>query len=121
MRGCVRGMRKKLLLLVSVIALMFIITACGGSDNNAAEETNEANATDLTLIATNWDFDQDEYVVKAGEPINFALENAEGHHTYAVRGLGIDIGPNETKQFTIHEPGEYEIFCSTMCGAGHDD
>lgn len=113
---------KKAILFVAMTALMFTITACGGGDNNgqAAEATNEANAEDLKIVATNWDFDKDEYVVEAGKPINFSLENAEGYHTYSVKGLGIEIA-GETKQYTINEPGEYEIICSTMCGAGHAD
>ena len=108
---------KKVISMVVLAALAFSITACGGG-GDAAEATNEPNATELKIVASNWEFDQPEYTVQAGEPVNFSLENAEGTHSYTIKGLGIKID-GEAKQYTISEPGEYEIVCSTMCGTGH--
>src|SRR5699024_1587153 len=117
---------KKSILFIAMIALTLTMAACGDNNNNggsgsAAEATNESSAEDLKLVATNWAFDQEEYVIEAGQPINFSLENAEGHHTYEIKGLGIDIEEGKDQQYKINEPGEYDIVCSTWCGAGHDD
>lgn len=119
---------KKAIALVVGAALLFTLTACGGGSSNGAQggsgaavETSDPNPTELTIVATNWAFDQSEYRVNAGEPIHFSIENAEGYHGYEIKGLGINIEPGKDKQYTINEPGEYEIVCSIMCGAGHND
>lgn len=116
-------MLKKLSL--SAIGLFMIITlaACGGSNggSSAAQESNAENATPLEIVATDFEFDQAEYRVKAGEPIEFSIVNEQGIHGYEIEGLGIKVMNGETKQFTINEPGEYTIFCNIMCGTGHND
>lgn len=119
---------KKVIAIVVGAALLISLTACGGGGSNGAQggsqaavESSDPNPTELTIIASNWEFDQEEYRVKAGEPILFAIENAEGYHGYEIKGLGIEIEPGKEKQYTINEPGEYEIVCSIMCGAGHDN
>lgn len=111
------------------MALLLTLAACGGGgsdkgssgSNAAAVETSEANATELVIVASNFEFDKDEYVVKSGEPIDFKIENASGYHGYEIKGLGINIEPGKEKQYTINQPGEYEIVCSIMCGPGHND
>lgn len=110
---------KRILSLALVLTIALVLTACGGGGSDKAVETNEANAVDLHIIANNWDFDQEEYVVQANQPINFSLTNEEGYHEYAIKGLGINIKPDEPKQYKITEPGTYTIECSFACGAGH--
>lgn len=102
------------------MTLMFSLVACGSDGNSAAEQTSAANPTELEIIATNFDFDQEEYRVKVGEPVEFSIVNEDGTHGYEVEGLGIKIGPNEVKQYTINKAGEYTIACNIWCGTGHD-
>lgn len=107
---------------LAVIAITLTACSSGNSGSSSgAQETSESNATPLNIVATNFAFDQEEYKVKAGEPIDFSIENAEGLHGYEIKELGIKIEGEGTKQFTIDEPGTYEIACSIMCGPGHDD
>lgn len=116
---------KRIVNFAAVCTLALVLTACGGSGSDgggssAAVATSEANATELKLIASNWEFDQAEYTVSVGEPIVFSLENEAGYHEYKIEGLGINIKPGDPKQYTINEAGTYDIVCSFQCGAGHN-
>lgn len=129
-------MRKSILATI-LLGLILVLAACGGSNNdsntndevdNSAEQTEDSgsseNATannDFEIKATNWDFDQAEYVVEAGEEVNVTLVNEEGMHGIAIDDLDVKVDGDGEATFTPTEPGEYKIYCSVPCGQGHDD
>lgn len=117
---------KKNISFVALLALVALaLSACGGGGNaqsSAAEKSNAENPTALTIGAKNFEFDQTEYRVAAGEPIHFAINNTDGYHGFEIRKLGIKVDPGEGEQYTISEAGTYEILCSIpACGTGHRD
>lgn len=119
---------KKWLGAAMALTLMLTVAACGGGNEGSsggsgskAIASDEANATQVKLIASNFKFDQEVYTVKKDEPIEFILENEEGFHGVEIVGLNIKLSAGKAQQFKITEPGEYRIECSIMCGAGHKD
>lgn len=119
-----------------LLGLILVLAACGGGnsngddsnanqDNSPEETTNSSEEStannDFEIIATNWDFDQDEYIVQAGEEVNVTLVNEEGMHGIAIDGLDVDIQGDGEVTFTPEEPGEYTIYCNIPCGQGHSD
>lgn len=113
-----------------------MLAACGGNNssdpvedtdtNNSAGQTDESSSDEATsnnvdIIATNWDFDQDEYVVTAGEEVKLTLTNDEGMHGIVIDGLDVQVDGDGETTFTATEPGEYSILCSIPCGQGHND
>src|SRR5699024_4556610 len=116
---------------------MLVLAACGGSNNdgntndgvdNSAEQTEDSSSSenttannDFEIKATNWDFDQAEYVVEAGEEVNVTLVNEEGMHGIAIDDLDGNVDGDGDATFTTKELGEYKIYCSVPCGKGHDD
>ena len=112
---------KKLLLTVLLLSMVFILAACGGDDQvEQAAPTGETK--EILLVATNWDFDQAEYVVNAGDNVIMTLENSQGVHGIKIRGLDVTLEPNaSTQEFFAGVPGEYEIYCHIQCGVGHND
>ena len=115
---------KKLIMLVMAVSLMVILTACGGGNESATNNggSSAGDATEVKLVATNFEFDQAEYTVNQGETVNFVLENQEGVHGIEIVGLDVKLD-NKTKSqsVTLDEAGEYEIICSIPCGPGHID
>ena len=121
------------------LGFILVLAACGGNDsgdpvgdtdaNDSTEQaaddsgTSDETATNnnVDIIATNWDFDQDEYIVKAGEEVKVTLTNDEGMHGIAIDGLDVKIDGDGETTFTPNEPGEYTIYCSIPCGQGHND
>jgi len=114
---------KKMINLAAALTFALVLSACGSSSNTTsaiAVASTEENATEVKLIASNWEFDQAEYTVALGEPIQFILENEAGLHGVKINGLGISLDAGKPKQYVINEAGTYEIVCSIQCGAGKD-
>ncbi|TLS53014.1 hypothetical protein FE782_06490 [Paenibacillus antri] len=86
-----------------------------------SEEELAAAENTLEIVASNWDFDKDEYVVEAGSTMTLALNNKQGLHGISVSGLGIELqGASLSQEVTFGEAGEvYEINCIVLCGQGH--
>lgn len=117
---------KKLLFTLLLASLAITLVACGGensstgNDNTPSTPTSGSSSANKVVIeALNFDFDQEEYHVAAGE-ITIELKNSEGFHGIEIVGTGIDIKGNASQTVTL-EPGEYEIICSIPCGPGHAD
>ncbi|WP_404330272.1 hypothetical protein [Mesobacillus maritimus] len=130
---------KKLGLFLITSALTLGLAACGGSEEEvstpASEETpatqqeetstdtptTAADADSFTITATNWDFTSDnELVIKKGSTVELNLVNKEGFHTVGNEELGIELTADAPVEFTADAVGEYELICSTICGAMED-
>src|SRR5690625_3398307 len=65
--------------------------------DNSTEETGTNSSEDSTanndieIKATNFEFDQAEYTVKAGEEVKISLVNEEGSHGIAIDDLDVKI------------------------------
>jgi len=86
-----------------------------------SEEELAAAENTLEIVASNWEFDQAEYVVEAGSTMTVALKNDQGLHGIAISGLGIELqGAALSQEVTFGEAGEvYEVSCIILCGQGH--
>ncbi|WP_408011141.1 cytochrome C oxidase subunit II [Pseudalkalibacillus sp. A8] len=94
-------MKKNFIIILSLF--VFFIGGCGGTND---EDTN-SNGETLKLVATNWEFDKEEYKVPHGE-VSIILENKEGHHGIIIENTDIEI--KEEGQVTANlEAGEYTV------------
>lgn len=87
------------------------------------EEELAQAANTLEIVATNWDFDKDEYIVEAGSTMTVALKNEQGLHGINISGLGVDLqGAKLSQEVTFGKAGdEYEVTCIVLCGEGHTE
>jgi cytochrome c oxidase subunit II len=126
---------KKLGLLFITGALTLGLAACGGTEEEAStpevseetstsqEETVEAtgDVQEFTINASNWEFSSDkELVVKKGTAVKINLVNDEGMHTIGNEELGINVTADAPAEFTADTTGEFDLICSTICGAMED-
>jgi|UPI00068D3424 cytochrome c oxidase subunit II len=121
---------KKLGFLLLSGALTFGLAACGGTEETAntkksSEKTVETASTsgveEFTITAKNWEFSSDkELTIKKGSKVKLNLINEEGIHTISNEELGIDLKADAPVEFTAEKTGEYELICSTVCGAEDD-
>lgn len=120
---------KKWLVFASMLALALVIAACGANSDNSKGTTgaanngagNEAQASDSEVVITakNWEFDQKEYRVKAGETVDLTVKSAGGVHGVRILKTDYNIGNNKTVAVNFDKPGTYEMICSVPCGGGH--
>jgi cytochrome c oxidase subunit 2 len=86
------------------------------------EQTDASGTPVLKIEATNFQFDQPEYHVKAGSTMKVTLKNVEGVHGVEIQGLGVTLDSNNpSKEVTFDKPGTYPIRCAVLCGPGHND
>lgn len=88
-----------------------------------AEQEVAPEGVKLVKIAARNDFtfDQAEYKIKAGEKVRLKLVNESGFHGAAIEDFNIDLRDGQMeKDFVFDKPGKYVIYCSVMCGTGHN-
>ncbi len=135
---------KKGLLFSLLLSLILVLAACGGDDGDtssdpsnqtgtdsteeSADEADDSAASDeaaanneITVVGSNFEFDQDEYVVQSGEEVTLTFVNEEGNHGISIDEFNVNIQGDGEATFVPEEPGEYKIYCNIFCGEGHED
>lgn len=118
------SMFKKPALLLSILCLI-LLSACGsGKENSSVSGGSSENAIaaedELTITATNYSFDQEEYHLKKGVPVKIIFKNESGNHGILVPELELRLDAKTSSQVIIpEEAGTYEMTCAIMCGSGH--
>ncbi|MEC0256778.1 cupredoxin domain-containing protein [Paenibacillus lautus] len=122
-------MKKWMLYVGFVFAMVAIITGCGSKEGQKAASP-EANHADLgaggvdkaiTIHAKNFEFDQKEIKLKQGDIVSITLKTSQGNHAIHIEGYDKDIKENDTVTFTADQIGKFKYACSIMCGKGHSD
>lgn len=116
-------MKKALMSLLSLM-LLFVLAACGGnndaSSGGAVTDPAVAPEAELVISATNYEFNQQEYTLKKGVPVEIKYENKEGNHGIMIPALGVQLDRNKDSiVVTPDKAGTFDISCSIMCGTGH--
>jgi cytochrome c oxidase subunit II len=110
--------------LVAVLAVLpLLVTACGGDQGS---DQIPSNAQKVNVTASDWKWTLDKTTVKAGVPVDFHIQSAEGVHGFQIVGTDIDVTIAEgkgavDKVWTFDKPGTYTIKCSQFCGSGHSN
>jgi cytochrome c oxidase subunit 2 len=136
-------MHRKISLLFLAVFVAVSLAACGSSNKEAdAPKTKPATAqsepktsdpknttqeikptgktVEITVTAKSFEFDKQEIDVQAGDKVVIHLVNADGAHGFAIDDFGVNIKGGETATFTANKKGEFQYYCSLMCGVGHD-
>ncbi|TJY41168.1 cytochrome C oxidase subunit II [Cohnella pontilimi] len=100
-------------------ALVLALAACGGKDKSASSVDEQPAKAEVVIKASNWKFDQAEYIVPKDTPVKIILENTEGAHGIKVTGTDINLGPGKQSTVVTLKAGTYDFRCSIMCGSGH--
>ena len=74
----------------------------------------------LKISASNFEYDEKEYVVKAGEEVTISLSSVDGYHGLSIDEFGVNIQGQGKATFTPDKPGKYKIHCNVYCGHGHE-
>ncbi|SDC91465.1 cytochrome c oxidase subunit 2 [Paenibacillus sp. CF095] len=118
---------KKGITWLAACMLILVLTACGGAKQSAESGSNGSDADagvtaseELVIKASNYEFDQHEYHLKKGVPVNIVYENENGNHGILVPELNLQLDTrNSSKVITPDKVGEFEMSCSVFCGSGH--
>jgi heme/copper-type cytochrome/quinol oxidase subunit 2 len=132
-------MKKKILMIIMAFLMVFALAACGSSDDKESGKETETttvtpkeektpekieptgNVVEVNVKMTNFQFDTKEIKAKAGDTIKLTVANETGGHGFAIDEFGVDVKGGETVEFIADQKGEFEYYCSLMCGTGHDN
>ncbi|AXI10195.1 cytochrome C oxidase subunit II [Oceanobacillus sp. 143] len=108
-----------------LIASLFVLllTACGGDTSDTDQGANQEESgkvVEITIHATNFEFDQDEISVNKGDRVKLTLVSDSGTHGIEVEGYDVTLLDGETIEFVADEVGTFEFYCNILCGVGHD-
>jgi cytochrome c oxidase subunit 2 len=107
---------------LTVACLFSVYLLAQGLPQKPQEEAVPPGQELLKISATNFNFDQSEYHVKAGTTYLVKFSNKLGKHGAEIKELGINLtDTNPSQVVTFDQPGTYELHCSIMCGQGHAD
>jgi cytochrome c oxidase subunit 2 len=132
--------KSTLFLALVALAAVLALSACGSNNNNdASSSSSEAPASapasssasasvpaasgetkEITVTATNFQFDNTEIKAKVGDTIVLTLKNDSGNHGLEIKDLDVNIKNGETATIVLDKAGTYDFNCSVMCGTGHD-
>jgi cytochrome c oxidase subunit 2 len=114
------------------IAAVIALSACGGNDNNNASESPTTPSTssapaaggatkDITVTATNFQFDQTEIKVNKGDTVKLTLKNENGNHGFKIPDYDVNLKNGESATFVADKSGTFDFACSIQCGTGHNE
>ena len=86
----------------------------GGSPSDPSDEVRQ-----IVISARNFAFDQEVYTVSKGEKVTILFENAEGYHEAIIEGYDIKLKAGEPVTFVASESGEFDLYCTLVCGPIH--
>lgn len=98
------------------------------SSSQSSSQTSGASATAssgsakaLKIEGSNYKMDVAPVEIKAGDKVNLTFSTKEGVHGYAIKNTNIKFdavasGTTKTAEWTPDKPGEYEVYCTMVCG-----
>lgn len=110
--------------LITIACAMGVYLLATGLPEKPKDEASELKEGQelLKIKATNFNFDEAEYRVKAGTSYVVKFSNTLGNHGVEFVGLDLELTKdNPEVEITFDKPGTYELHCSIMCGQGHGD
>ncbi|WP_226036643.1 hypothetical protein [Aquibacillus saliphilus] len=136
-------MKNKLFILLTLSFLFFVLTACTEKEEvenePASAETEEpenpeeseepvvseeveptGEVVEVTITATNFEFDIKEIKANVGDTILLTLEDGSGGHGIGIDEFNVDVSGGNTVEFVVDESGEFQYYCNLVCGVGHD-
>jgi cytochrome c oxidase subunit 2 len=106
-----------LLITASVMGIVYTIETIVVAERERVDEIVQDN--ELRFLASNFQFDQEEYHVQVGETLELTMRNEQGRHGVGIEGLDINLVEGDTVEYTFTEPGTYDVVCTIACGEGH--
>lgn len=87
---------------------------------NKDEVKPTGNVVDVSISAKNFEFDVKEIKANVGDTVKLTVVNDAGSHGIAIDAFNVNVRGGETAEFVVNKTGEFDYYCSIMCGTGHD-
>ncbi len=111
-------MNNKLIISI-VIILGLVVTGflLFKPDFSAGYAVSQSDAKEFTVNAFRFGYSPDIIEANKGDSIRIIINNTDALHGMRIPDLGIK--GNEVLEFTADKTGEFNWYCTNMCGGGH--
>ena len=120
-----RGSIEKFLHLPTLPVLLLLLAIAGGPGAHEARAAeNEPAATEIKVIARQFEFVPKTISVRKGEPVKLVITSEDVDHGFAIDEFKVNKrikgGGSAVVEFTPDREGRFRIYCSVVCGDDHD-
>ena len=100
------------IVIVAILAVSFIFASKSFTGKTINEDVKE-----FTVKAFKFGYSPDIITVNKGDKVRINIDNTDVLHGIRIPDLG--IRNNEILEFTANKTGEFDWYCTNMCGEGH--
>ncbi|MDO8517133.1 MAG: cupredoxin domain-containing protein [Nanoarchaeota archaeon] len=100
------------IIIVAILIASFILISKSFTGNVINE-----NVKEFTIKAFQFGYSPDIITVNKGDKVRIKIDNTDVLHGIRIPDLG--IRGNEVLEFTADKTGEFDWYCTNMCGEGH--
>ncbi|MDP3026237.1 MAG: cupredoxin domain-containing protein [Nanoarchaeota archaeon] len=108
-------------IIIGIIAILVIagVFALKAYTGNVIKDTEIKNTDikEFTVKAFRFGYTPDTITVNKGDKVKINIENFDTLHGMRIPEL--EIRGDETLEFTADKTGEFDWYCTNMCGEGH--
>ena len=102
-----------------VIAIVTIIIIAGifASKSLTGKTIAQSDSKEFTVKAFRFGYTPDTITVNKGDKVKIIINNSDTLH--GIRIPELNLKGNDIIEFTAEKTGEFDWYCTNMCGQGH--
>ncbi len=116
-------------LAIGLLGLLVLLAGCVQNQSSTVTTDEQQNAVmegdvvEIRMTAKQFEFSPNTIRVKKGQTVRIILTSADVMHGFALPDYNINVpvskGEERVIEFVADKTGNFQFFCSIMCGAGH--
>lgn len=131
-----KSMKFKIFITGALLSSVLLLSGCKNTPQSTGStpsvalaevmmEAPQKDAKEFTMTAFQFDFDPSIITVQKGDLVRLKITSTDVDHGIAIPEFNVkaNLPANEEVmiEFEADQAGEFTMFCSVMCGAGHRD
>src|SRR3989344_8752344 len=103
--------------IVIAIITIIIITGIFASKSLTGKTIAQSDSKEFTVKAFRFGYTPDTITVNKGDKVKIIINNSDTLH--GIRIPELNLKGNDIIEFTAEKTGEFDSYCTNMCGQGH--
>ena len=103
--------------IVIAIITIIIITGIFASKSLTGKTIAQSDSKEFTVKAFRFGYTPDTITVNKGDKVKIIINNSDTLH--GIRIPELNLKGNDIIEFTAEKTGEFDWYCTNMCGQGH--
>lgn len=105
-----------------IFGALLALSGCSGQTDGKPSQA-AGRVVELKVTARQFAYEPAQITVRRGDTLRLTLTSSDVTHGFAIREYNVIQqvlpGRNVTVEFRADQAGQFQIFCTVFCGAGH--